>query len=212
MLRCLTVWVAAGLLPLGLCQLLAPELLDLLRAGPQTPFADLLVAASAAALVGCSSWFWLVMTVALATSLTGRRTQWVGAPRWLRCLVALLCGLAVIGLPAAAHADPTAGRPPGAPDSPALEGMAVPDLPTTAAPTPGPRAARTARPARSGRVVVVARGDTLWAIARDEAPADAGDAAIDRAWRRIWRLNRDEVGPDPDLIHPGQRLELGEQQ
>ncbi|GGL85955.1 hypothetical protein GCM10011594_02070 [Nakamurella endophytica] len=54
--------------------------------------------------------------------------------------------------------------------------------------------------------VVVLRGDTLWAIAARHLPADAGDARIDAEWRRWYVANRDVVGPDPELILPGQRL------
>jgi nucleoid-associated protein YgaU len=34
------------------------------------------------------------------------------------------------------------------------------------------------------------------------------DAAIDRRWREIYAANRAVVGPDPDLIRPGERLRL----
>jgi nucleoid-associated protein YgaU len=50
---------------------------------------------------------------------------------------------------------------------------------------------RPTRPPDAGRVVVA--GDTLWGI----AGAD---------WPRWYAANRALVGPDPDLIRPGQRL------
>jgi len=31
--------------------------------------------------------------------------------------------------------------------------------------------------------------------------------AIDRSWPRWHAANRDVIGPDPDLLHPGQRLQ-----
>jgi len=51
---------------------------------------------------------------------------------------------------------------------------------------------------------VVRPGDSLWSIARAHP---AGDD-VDLRWRAIWAANRDVVGADPDLIHPGQALRL----
>ena len=52
-------------------------------------------------------------------------------------------------------------------------------------------------------------GETLWGIARrwsgSERPVE-----ILRLTLEIHRLNRDTIGPDPDLILPGQLLELPE--
>ena len=58
----------------------------------------------------------------------------------------------------------------------------------------------------------VQKGDSLWRIARRSLIADSGkepsSAEIDRFWRRIYEANRKLVGADPDLIHPGQRLQI----
>ncbi|WP_188780774.1 LysM peptidoglycan-binding domain-containing protein, partial [Marmoricola endophyticus] len=51
-------------------------------------------------------------------------------------------------------------------------------------------------------------GDSLWAVARRHLPPDAGPAEISRAWTAIYDANRDVVGGDPDLIHPGTDLRL----
>ena len=51
-----------------------------------------------------------------------------------------------------------------------------------------------------GRTYVVAKGDSLSAIARREY----GDA---KEWRRIYDANKDVI-KDPDLIYPGQTLRL----
>lgn len=50
-------------------------------------------------------------------------------------------------------------------------------------------------------------GDTLWSIAARRLHTD-DVRRIARYWPRIHRANRDEVGPDPNLIRPGQVLEL----
>jgi nucleoid-associated protein YgaU len=31
---------------------------------------------------------------------------------------------------------------------------------------------------------------------------------VDRYWRQIYRANRPAIGADPDLIHPGTRLDV----
>ena len=54
--------------------------------------------------------------------------------------------------------------------------------------------------ANGGRTYVVAKGDSLSAIAQREY----GDA---QEWRRIYDANRDTI-KDPDLIYPGQTLRL----
>jgi LysM repeat protein len=50
----------------------------------------------------------------------------------------------------------------------------------------------------SGNVYTVQRSDTLWDIARR--------FGVPGGWKAIWQANRETVGPDPDLIYPGQRL------
>jgi hypothetical protein len=54
--------------------------------------------------------------------------------------------------------------------------------------------------------VVVRRGDTLWGIAARHLGPDASTWAIAAAWPRWYAANRTLIGPDPDLILPGQRL------
>lgn len=59
--------------------------------------------------------------------------------------------------------------------------------------------------------VVVRPGDTLWRIAsrgRHAAGRPAGSAAVAARVASLHALNRAVIGPDPDLIHPGQRLAL----
>jgi nucleoid-associated protein YgaU len=56
---------------------------------------------------------------------------------------------------------------------------------------------------------VVVRGDCLWDIAagrlaRSGAPPE--DAAIARAVQAWWSTNEQVIGPNPDLILPGQVL------
>lgn len=55
----------------------------------------------------------------------------------------------------------------------------------------------------------VARGDSMWSIARDSLGADASTASVSREARRLWDLNRAKLGTgDPNLIFPGQKVRL----
>ena len=73
--------------------------------------------------------------------------------------------------------------------------------PTTTDPGPAPSVADD-----DPTPYLVVVGDTLWDIAADHLPASADDADIAASWPDWYELNRAAVGPDPDLIHPGQVL------
>jgi hypothetical protein len=56
---------------------------------------------------------------------------------------------------------------------------------------------------------IVEAGDTLWDIAASHlVPAERSAATIHRYWQQIYRANRPVVGADPNLIHPGTRLDV----
>ncbi|MGZ4645158.1 MAG: LysM peptidoglycan-binding domain-containing protein [Blastococcus sp.] len=119
-------------------------------------------------------------------------------------VTAPLLGAASLLLPTPAAA---AVQPAGLPDwptaAPAPVGPAVPDWPS--APAADPLGSR----APGARVVL--RGDCLWDIAatwlRDRsgrAPTDSEVADAVHAW---WSANAEVIGPDPDLLLPGQVLD-----
>lgn len=112
----------------------------------------------------------------------------------------LLAGVALAAPPAVASpaASPTAAAP-------------VPDWPAgtteqAASPSPTPDPADPAAP--SSHVVVP--GDCLWEIAADQlrttSDRPAADAAIATTVHAWWSANASVIGPDPDLIRPGQVL------
>ncbi|MBZ2196380.1 LysM peptidoglycan-binding domain-containing protein [Occultella gossypii] len=72
--------------------------------------------------------------------------------------------------------------------------------------TPTPRdAAGTA----TGAPHLVESGETLWSIAAAELARDAStvtDADIAAAWPHWYAVNAATIGPNPDLIQPGQEL------
>jgi LysM repeat protein len=53
---------------------------------------------------------------------------------------------------------------------------------------------------------VVHPGDSLWSIARHALPPDVTDAVVAAAVADLYVANRATLGPDPDLLRPGQRL------
>ncbi len=142
-------------------------------------------------LVGCALWAALWVLAALVETVSDGRLPalgWVGAPTRVRPVLLAVVGLVLAGAPA--HAAPRPG----------------PDLPVPARPVAG-AAEAAARPSPpSGRAVVVRRGDTLWALAKEQLPSGATAGVVADSVRAWHAHNRVVIGPDPDLIRPGQRL------
>jgi resuscitation-promoting factor RpfA len=90
---------------------------------------------------------------------------------------------------------------------------ARPTLRRSAAPLPpwlggGPSTAAPGHRAGAGGYTVES-GDTLWDIAAAHlVPAERSAATIHRYWQQVYRANRSVVGADPDVIHPGTRLDV----
>jgi nucleoid-associated protein YgaU len=52
-------------------------------------------------------------------------------------------------------------------------------------------------------------GDTLWDIAAARLePGERTVLNVYRYWRQVYQANRRTIGADPDLIHPGARLDV----
>ncbi|MBC9225758.1 LysM peptidoglycan-binding domain-containing protein [Aeromicrobium sp. 636] len=138
----------------------------------------------AAALAAWALW-WLL---GLALVLVDRRLAARLGPPVLRALL-------VTGAVVATATPARAGS------SGTLEGLALPERPLTqAAPSPEPS------PPPATRTHVVVAGESLWSIAQDHSPG--GTAATTSTEVARWHdANRDVIGSDPDLIHPGQRLD-----
>jgi hypothetical protein len=121
-------------------------------------------------------------------------------------------------------APPTAAPAPGAPDTvsgpatsaPVLSGWAAAVEPVaTVEPAAGEPAVRgPAEPSPEAVTAgthrhVVRPGESLWSIAAHALRAvgrDASNAAVVAAWPAWYRENEAVIGPDPDLIRPGQVL------
>jgi hypothetical protein len=161
---------------------------------------------AAGILLSCLAWGWLVLTATVAEAWRGApplpRRAW--QPDGVRRAVLAACGVALISTGAspalAAGAAGHRDRPTRLHGAALLTGLPLPER--SAAPRPTPH-----RPPDSD-AVVVRPGDSLWAIARRELPPGASDADVTGLWHAIYTANRRVIGPDPDLVQPGQRLLL----
>lgn len=199
-LRCAAVWLAATVAVATAAVLSGGSAVRLSRAEAWAgTFEGLLADLGGVALLACTGWLWTLTTLTAWEAGRGRPLQ----PRGLvHRLVLLACGAAV----AAGVSAPAVASGGQAPDTAGvLTGLALPDRAAVSAP-----AHRRSWPAlaTATREVVVRPGDSLWSIAASGLAADASDDAVISACRALYRANRPVVGPDPDLIRPGQRLRL----
>ena len=193
--------VLTWVLAVGVLAVLAPRLGTTVGALGSASFPAALGAVLELALVLVAGWAGLVLGACMLGGGAARVARHL-VPRAVRgaLLAGVLTGLSV----GAVHADPGAA-PPG-PVGTALDGLVLPDRPLSA-----PDLARTAAvlPADDPppeRVVLVRPGDTVWDIAAASLDPRADAAEVARAAHRWYLANREVIGPDPDLIHPGQRL------
>lgn len=186
-LRAAALWCAMTATASGVVLITAPSL----DAGPG--FADLLVTGCAGATLVAAGWLWVITTDVVLGLF---RADGCGVRRLgpVRLLLLAICGAVVLGATtSAAAAD---DHRPAAPAS--LSGLQLPDRATG-----GP-----ARPPSQAPVVRVRPGDSLWAIAEEQLGRRAPVADIADYWQRIYARNAAVIGPDFDLIRPGQLLEL----
>lgn len=171
-------------------------------AAPRPTFADCVMALALAVLGVTLAWLSLTVTVCLVAEAVGscsglvERAAAALAPRTVRLLVRTVCGVAV--------AAPLGAVPAGAAELP------LPDRPdvTTQTPQMTQTASQTLHRPTTSATVVVRPGDSLWSIAADHLPPDAPAARIATAWPQWYTANRERIGHDPHLIHPGTRLLL----
>jgi hypothetical protein len=216
--RCLLVW-ASGSAAFGTVALLvrpaAAAGWSARRSLAALPLDRALVDLAAGVMLGCAAWAWLALTVTVVEALRGVRPDGVLRPArpWhlpsgLRRLVLAGCGLALVSgitQPALA-AGGSHHRHPGR-GAAALTGLPLPDRAVAPPSRPAPRRAIHAQSPTAG-YVVVRSGECLWSIAARALPPDAPATAIATRWRAIYAANRGVIGPDPDVLEPGQRLLL----
>ncbi len=194
-MRAATALLLAALVEAVLVGLAPQACRDLASAGRlAVPVADRVGTVVSSTLVVVAALAWTHWCLALVLTACGS-TGGLLVPRAWRATAVVVLGLAVTaGTGAAAAADP-AGTGPPAPAPAGLDGLPLPDRPVGGG-------TRSPAPAE----VTVRSGDTLWDLAAAELPARAADSVVDRTWRAWYAANRRTVGPDPDLLLPGQRL------
>ena len=137
------------------------------------------------------------------------RTLHAAVPSPLLAAAALLLGAASAGCarPHSGRDAPRAGVP--GRTAPATVTMARTGTPPAPGPAPSPPPPRPTFPAPRPPPpgwALVHRGDSMWSVAQGVVAARGGTAAeVDRYW---VALVRDNARPDPDLVYPGQVLEL----
>lgn len=221
-----------GAVAVGLAFLAARAAGRVASAGPAS-VEDAVVALVATVGALVATWLVLGTVVSVADVLARRPGRRAGVPQALHRLVTVGMGVALLGatLPAvtsATGAVASVTTPVTTPVATPAHGQAI-TLPDPAQPDPGapdpawtppaplavPRTAAPADPLvvptpRAGTAVeesfVVCRGDTLWDLAASRLPAHATDAEIAAEWPRWHAENAAVIGPDPDLLLPGQLL------
>lgn len=161
-------------------------------------FDTLLTRGALGALVVAALWAAVVLAAVTLEAVTGGRVRLAhraGCPPAWR---AWLLGVLVSALAGIAPAQATEPQPPGV--ARALDGLPLPDRTLD-----GPPRHRTEPP---HGVVIVRPGDSLWLIARRLLAEGAVDGAVADVVARVHAHNRTVIGADPDLIRPGQRLEV----
>ncbi len=206
MFRCLLVWLATTALLAAALALAAGPLVaavSALRGGTvgDQPFDTLLVWWCATVAAGCLGWCWIggsvvVLSAARGRVITASRICPALMHRWLL----RSCGIVLVGSMVAAQTPASAAVPAEPGVRTLIAGLPLPD-----------RASLGTHPSALRPVVVVRAGDSLWGIADrllDRAGPAHDQLTVARTWTRLYALNRATIGPDPDLIQPGQILRV----
>ena len=208
--RCCLVWLAASGVAASLVAWLASDLLAHASTSLAMGQFDavLVVACEAAALVGVP-WLWLLVSLVTLDAVRGLERRRPGVPALVRRGVLLACGLGLAGglTPAYADASDRSASPRVGATS-VVVGLQLPDRTTARHRSASTAPAAPREHGVPSRTVVVSPGDTLWDLAVADLPQGADVALVAAHWRAIHAANRAVIGPDPDLILPGQRLRL----
>lgn len=115
-------------------------------------------------------------------------------------------------LPAEAPGFPPSAVSAPSPDShDAQETSMTPLFRPSPPPETGPRSGSSLRedPGES-RQVTVRPGDTLWALVAEHLGPETTAWEVAREWPRWHEANRETIGPDPELLRPGNVLTIPE--
>lgn len=138
-------------------------------------------------------------------------------PSWRRIVAVATAGLVSVGLALPAAASPETSNAGWVPEPVTDSHAASPHLGSIrGAQVAVPEVAQGTPPEQGGSTraegYVVGSGDSLWSITAKEWSTGDGvdDTAIAQLWPELYEANRDTIGENPSLIHPGQRLAIPE--
>jgi len=171
-----------------------------LRHPASSEYDALLLALAAWVLLGCAAWAVLIgIAAVMETASAGRLpvTAWVGCPRSIRRVLLAGVGVALVGAgPLQSSATASAEGP-----------LPVPARPVGAVhPESRPGTQPADNQAEPRPELVVRPGDSLWRLAEQRLHPSASAEEVAVLVHRLHHRNRGVIGPDPDLIRPGQRL------
>jgi len=153
----------------------------------------------------------VTLTLGAAGSLptAARRLGAVNIPIPIRPIAAVLVTVSVIAAPIRPKAASATVAPPIVRLADADAGNVEPATPSSTA-----THQMAVQPDRPDTPYIVKPGDCLWRIAREILSARGGSepssVEIARFWPAIYEANRSLIGDDPNLIHPGQPLQIPE--
>jgi len=220
LLRCLLVSVSVTIVGAALIAWLLSDLVVAAAAVwsgslDSVAFDRVLVWLCEVALVACAGWASIITWVVALDVVRGRSRARRGIPTGLRRLVLAACGVAIVGGVAGSLTVPShagSADDDGGHES-VLTGLPLPDRATAVmhvgrVVAVAAHRAETPGAAPAAELTVVRRGDTLWELAAADLPEGVDAAAVTARWRELYDVNRAVIGPDPDLILPGQQLRM----
>jgi nucleoid-associated protein YgaU len=166
-----------------------------------TDFDALLTRGALWALGVAACWALLVLAAVVLEVRTRGRVriaERAGCPPAIRLWLIALVVTLFAGVTPARASDTGSGSADTDRVAGALDGLALPDR-AVDAPTASPTLSRP---------VVVRPGDSLWRIVRRVLPGTPTDATVAAGVAAVHAANRRTIGPDPDLLRPGQRLDV----
>jgi nucleoid-associated protein YgaU len=126
---------------------------------------------------------WAALVALLASWRPTKHIAMALTPRLIRAAVFTTVSGTLVISPARADSD--------------LDGLPFPDRGVTSSP---------ATPTAFTGDHVVRAGESLWSIAAGTLTPQATAAQVASASAAWYEANRAEIGPNPDLIHPGEQL------